>query len=434
MNATPAADAPHQRAPRVSSVDILRGIAILWVIAFHLSADVGNFDPIDSYYTDVSGAAGALDLPGFFGALWRLALRSGYQGVPLFFMASGFAMTYNSILRGSTVPSLLSGLPRRMKALLLPYWLSLALTTGVIALLALVRNAVDGGGFVSQFTDRTMFLGAPYPLGREDWIAGASVVARLFDSRWLFVPSPSLWFVIVFVQFYLAFPLLFPALRRLGAWPFLALTLVITLVAKAPITLSDRGYGLLFNWWIDSVYLPMNLFTFGLGMSLAWLYVYDRDALRRYTSKPLDWALLIYGGLMVHTGGALLQGRAGIVGVLSAPMVVLGLTIVVLPWIANADEARADSALRARLAAIGVMSYSLLIASDPFRFVLGTMYGLDAPTWAWAILWAVYLPLLLGLALVVERVTQAMVSFRVTRPRPPAHVAVAAGEQPRVVR
>jgi len=396
---------------RVPAIDILRGAAILWVIIFHLSVDVSGFDALDGYYSDVTDAAGALDLFGAAAALWRLLVRLGYQGVPLFMMASGFVMTYNAIHGRRRIASF-GYLGKRLKALLIPYWLAFSLTLGAIALLAVVRTAHDGSTFAYRFTDTTSVGESPYAIDLGTSLAGLSVIARGFRAQWLLAPSPSLWFVPIFVQFYLVFPLLFRAQERLGPWPFLGSMLGLTLIAKTPIVLSDRGFGLLFNWWIDVSYLPFNLFTFGLGMTLAWLFVHDRATLQRYTSGVFDTALLIYVGLVVQTAGALAQGRSGFVGIFSAPMIILGLTIIVLPWIANASEEPLRRRLFAILAMLGTMSYSILIASDPLRFVIGTMHSLHAPGIAWAAFILLYAPVLLGLAWLVELASRALVRER----------------------
>jgi hypothetical protein len=62
------------------------------------------------------------------------------------------------------------------------------------------------------------------------------------------------------------------------------------------------------------------------------------------------------------------------------------------------------------LVAAGTISYSLLIASDPLQYAVGTMYRLDAATWIWVIFWLLYTPVLFGLAWCIERMSRALVS------------------------
>lgn len=425
-----AAETQPAASGRLPALDVLRGIAIAWVIGFHLSVNVGGLDPIDDKYTAVTDAARDSDPGGIAVALWHLVLGLGYQGVPLFMMLSGFTLTYSIIRSGGRI-SLAAFYRRRLPALLIPYWLAFALTMTAIVLLAALRSALQDPGFATQLGELTRSGKASYPLDWSLVLAGAAFVPRGFREPWIFAPSPSLWFVFLLVQFYAVFPLLFRALERLGAWPFLALALVLTALSKIPIVVGDHGYGLLFNWWIDNQFLPFNLFTFALGMSAAWLFVHDRDALRRYTSGRSDSLLLIYGGLLLHTAGSLAQGRAGIIGLISGPMVVLGLTLIVMPWIANASETRPVSRPVILLVAAGAISYSLLIASDPLQYAVGTMYSLDAPTWVWVVYWLLYLPALLGLAWCVERASRLLVSAIAPKERrtegEAAPVAVRAG-------
>lgn len=411
---------------RLPSLDILRGVAIAWVIAFHLSTDVVGFDPLEDYYTDITDNLG--DIPALLAALWSLFLRLGYQGVPLFMMASGFAMTLTAIRAGgvSLAPaSLLTFWLRRLRTLMAPYWIGFALAVGAIALLAAVRMIDSGNSFSTEWRSGTKVGEAPYLIDGQLLLAGLTLLPRGWRIEWIFAPSPSLWFVLLFVQFYLAFPLLYRVLERIGAWPFVLGALVVTLLAKWPIVLSERGYGLLFHWWIDNNYLPFNLFTFALGMGLAWAYVHHRATMQSYTSGWFNAGLLIYAGLIVHTIGSLAQGRSGANGIVASPMIVLGLTMIVLPWLMNAPEGEPRHAAVAALAWLGTFSYPILIASDPLRFLIGTLHSLDAPVAVWAAFWVLYLPALLLLARGVDAIARRVPELR----RSSAPAAKAASSQ-----
>ena len=393
---------------RLFALDALRGAAILWVIAFHLSTDAVGFSPLDHYYSRVGDNLGNPLAAGR--AVWSLFLRLGYQGVPVFIMASGFAMTYTAAAVRSAPPPLPFWM-KRLRTLLVPYALAWALTVGVIALLAVIRS-IDGGSVGDQFWHGTRMGEAPYPVTGEQLLAGLTLIPRGWRAEWAFAPSPSLWFVLLFAQFYLAFPFLYRALERLGPWPFIAVCVVVTFATRAPLVLAERGYGLLFYWWIDNNYLPFNLFTFGLGMTLAWLYVHQRETVRSYTAGWLNASLLIYAGLIVQTVGSLAQGRSGAIGIIATPMIVLGLTMIVLPWLAGAPQAAPRSAVLAAVAWLGTISYSLLIASDPFRFVIGTLHSMDAPRAVWALFWLAYAPALLLIALGVDSLSKRLLALQ----------------------
>lgn len=401
---------------RLPALDILRGVAIAWVIGFHLSTDVVGFDPLEDYYTDITDNLG--DVPALLGALWSLLLRLGYQGVPLFMMASGFAMTLTAIRAGgvSIVPQgLVPFWLRRLRTLLVPYWIGFALTTTTIALLAAVRMIDSGDSFPTEWGTGTLMGETPYPIDWQLLVAGLTILPRGWDITWIFAPSPSLWFVLLFVQFYLAFPFLYRILERVGAWPYVLGALAITLLAKWPIVLSERGYGLLFHWWIDNNYLPFNLFTFALGMSLAWGYVHHREAMRSYTGGWFNTMLLIYAGLIIHTIGSLAQGRSGAIGIIATPMIVLGLTMLALPWLMNAPEGEPRKAPVVALVWLGTFSYPILIASDPLRFIIGTLHSLDAPAAVWAAFWVLYVPALLLLARGVDALARRAPSIAARR-------------------
>lgn len=351
-------------------------------------------------------------------AFWSLFLRLGYQGVPLFMMASGFAMTLTAI-RGRpgsagtslALPSLAAFWGRRLRTLMAPYWIGFALSVSAIALLAAIRMIDSGDSFATEWRTGTRMGESPYPIDGGLLLAGVTLLPRGWSIEWIFAPSPSLWFVLLFVQFYLAFPFLYRILERVGAWPFVLGALAVTLLAKWPIVLSERGYGLLFHWWIDNNYLPFNLFTFALGMGLAWAYVHHREAMRSYTGGWFNTILLVYAGIIVHTIGSLAQGRSGAIGIVAMPMIVLGLTMIVLPWLMNAPEGEPRHAAVAALAWLGTFSYPILIASDPFRFLIGTLHSFDAAVAVWVAFWVLYLPALLLLARGVDAIARRVPEF-----------------------
>jgi peptidoglycan/LPS O-acetylase OafA/YrhL len=400
-----------QRAARLPAIDILRGVAIIWVIAFHLSADIGGVEPLDSYYERIRDEALDLAFIELLRGLWDLVLRLGYQGVPLFMMASGFAITLSRAARAEPEATGTFWI-RRFRALLVPYWIAFGLTVSTIAALAAVRYADAGTSWWHEFRETTVAGEAPYYLDVDILIAGATVIPRAFAFEYVFAPSPSLWFVPLFIQFYLLFPLLAWALERGGPWLFAAAALLLTLLARTALMLVEDEHGLLIHWWVDATWLPFNLFTFALGMALAWVYIHRRDLLERYTGGALDGALVVYAGLVIHTLGSLAQGRAGLAGVVATPAIVLGLTLIALPFIVRAPAEQPRQRWLALVVAAGAMSYSLLIASDPFRFVIGTMHTLDAAVWAWTLFWLAYAPMLVGLALLVERASRALIRGR----------------------
>ena len=69
--------------------------------------------------------------------------------------------------------------------------------------------------------------------------ASIALVPRLVHTQCFFAPQLALWFVGLLAQYYLLFPLLFFAMKRIGVLPFLLITFAITVGS---------------NWWIVHEY------------------------------------------------------------------------------------------------------------------------------------------------------------------------------------
>ena len=90
--------APRARG-RITSIDILRGFAILWVLAYHLWTDLRypNVYPAQSdAFREVAHQLADADLPGAMAAATEAFLRVGYLGVPLFMLLSGYSLTLSA--------------------------------------------------------------------------------------------------------------------------------------------------------------------------------------------------------------------------------------------------------------------------------------------------------------------------------------------------
>lgn len=144
---------PDTRATgRIVSIDMLRGLAILWVIIFHLWIDINlvALPPADYYHIAWDRVAdGAWNSVGT--ALIDAIARIGFQGVPLFMMLSGLALYMSAARSGGTGP-VVPYYIARLRRLLVPYWAGFALCFAAVCGIALLRVWLDGGSFADQIT------------------------------------------------------------------------------------------------------------------------------------------------------------------------------------------------------------------------------------------------------------------------------------------
>lgn len=416
---------------RVASIDILRGIAIAWVLLFHLWGDLEFFPGVPRvYYEQLTWQFKQANGPwAILTAITDLVFRDGFQGVPLFMMISGVSLTIAAYRAGDGV-----NWPRffvaRFRKLLVPYWAGVALTYAVIAAIAWRQASLDGGTFSRHIGDGvTISLHSIVNVDRGIVFASITLLPRLLSADKFFAPQLALWFVGLLAQYYLLFPMLFFAMRRLGVLPFLLLAFATTVGANA---WAVHQYGALeLKFWLVTAWAPFRLFEFTAGMGIGWLLVApDGRQVLAFLRRPGVAIGLVVLGITVHTFGDLLIGRwsgeqlvARDNGLywqaLALPLTTLGLTLLALPLLTRRPS-RIDLILPVRaFASIGVMSYALLIVNDPMRLVASELRleAIPGVVW-WVFLIGVYVPVSLIIAWPLAHVLGLMPKHR-TQPTAP---------------
>ncbi len=404
----------QQSAPvhgRMPAIDILRGVAILWVVLFHLWGDLEFFPGVPrEYYEQLTWQVKHGNGPwAVFTSFTDLLLRDGFQGVPLFMMISGISLTIAAYRAGDGLRW-----PRfflaRFRKLLLPYWAGVAITYAVIVAIAWRQASVSGGLFSDHFGHGiTISLHTVLLIDSGVVWASIALVPRLFDDQWFFAPQLALWFVGLLAQYYLLFPLLFLMMRKIGVAPFLLLTFASTVMANWWIV---HQYGALeLKFFLVTGWAPFRLFEFTSGMAIGWLLIApDAHGWLARVRSPQAIAAALALGLLAHTAGDLWIGRwtadeltAGGGGIylqsLALPLVTLGLALLALPLLVK-PPSRVDASIPVRaLTTVGVMSYALLIVNDPMRLVASQLRleGVPSALW-WTFLVVVYVPVSVVLA------------------------------------
>ncbi len=260
-------------ARRVPSLDGIRGLAVLWVFAFHANALLAE---------GLQGPA----------AGWGQSLaEKGLLGVQLFFLLSGFLLVQPWIRAralGLPRPRLGHFYARRARRILPAYWLHLALLFGVV--LPLLQG---GYGVLHAAVGQANLV--LHPLLLQFAHPGTSTSLGV---------NMALWSLTIEAQFYLLLPLLAPLFTGRRVLIALPLTLGLSLTWKslAPGLLADwvilqvppsllvffdpiSGRPMPFppgalNLFIERQ-LPGELMAFGLGMAAAnLLWVLSPEATR----------------------------------------------------------------------------------------------------------------------------------------------------------
>jgi peptidoglycan/LPS O-acetylase OafA/YrhL len=352
---------------RNRALDGIRGLAILWVFAFHANALLVGWP------SDAS--------PG-----WGPSLaQKGLLGVQLFFVLSGFLLArpwMQAAEAGTPYPRIGRFFTRRARRILPTYWLHLALLFGLI--LPILR-----GSFVILGTD----------IGQTNlWLHIPLLHFLHPGSSSSLGLNMALWSLSIEAQFYLLLPLLAPL--------FVRNRVLIALPAALAVALLWKTYapGLLTEWLYLSVspsrlvffdpvsgragpfpvemmrfflerQLPGEIIAFALGMAAATLYSrLGSGGPTRHRLRSLDTAALAF--LVLATPALIHLSLAEILtGVgwrlLGMPLFLVGCTLLVLAAALRTpliDRIFASPVL----APIGIISYSLFLWHEPVLRVVST--------------------------------------------------------------
>lgn len=387
---------PAGDSGRLPSIDILRGIAIMWVVLFHIWGDIKFFPgaPKNYYQSLIDQARDGAGAWRVFTAFTDVIFRIGFEGVPLFMMISGLSLTVAAYRAGGSL-----NWPRffvqRFRKLLLPYWAGVAMTFGVIALIAWRQLQLEGGTFNDHFTGGvTISMLTPVTIDRGVVFASIALVPRLLDDRWFFAPQLALWFVGLLAQYYLLFPLLFIIMKRIGVIAFLLLTFAIT--AGSNWWALDQYAILELRFRLVTGWAPFRLIEFTAGMAMGWLLVAPEA--ERWLRLARRWFVVVpvlVLGLVAHTAGDLMIGNwsLGSWQALALPLATAGLALLALPLVVKRPGRLTLSVPARAIATVGVMSYGILIMSDAMRLVASQIRVEQPPdaVW-WTFLVAVYVP------------------------------------------
>jgi peptidoglycan/LPS O-acetylase OafA/YrhL len=271
---------------RLAGLDLLRALAIVWVMCFH-SFLVGGLNEHFAWLQ-----------------------RFGWMGVDLFFVLSGFligSQVLSPLARGEPF-SFRDFYVRRALRILPAFWVVLAL-----------------------YLSFTWFREAP---GLESWWKFATFTLNLLIDYNRNQAFSHAWSLCIEEHFYLLFPLLaWLLVRRLSARSFAILLLICVstgIALRTAIWLHDDAIAPNRNWFIEDIYFPTWNRLDGLlaGVALAALKTFRRsvwDGLARHSNS-----ILVAGLALVAWSFWLFAVRTGLLAnSLGWPVLSLGFALLV---------------------------------------------------------------------------------------------------------
>lgn len=322
----PAADIQVGTGPHQPALDGIRGIAILMVILFH-AGHFGNFRPVTR-----------------LGMYANMLISSGWIGVDLFFVLSGFLIT-GILLRSRQRPGYFRNFYARRALRIFPLYYAAILAFVVV---------MPSIKFAGPIPNKVILLTASYTVN----------LAIAFHG-WTAIPPEMqhFWTLAIEEQFYLMWPLLVYLLTRKRM-----VLLCAAIMAIAP----------LLRWWFESQQNLTAMFTFTL-CRIDTLALGGLVALltQRKAAPPVHkWILwstgaVAAGGLLTEfIGSGGLHFGSPVMAIIGFSLVawLSGLLIVGVTWFPGGKWARIYSSPPLRL--LGKYSYGLYICHQPVMLAL----------------------------------------------------------------
>jgi peptidoglycan/LPS O-acetylase OafA/YrhL len=359
-----ATESVRAEVGHLAPMDGMRGIAVLWVVFFHIIVLRGKLD--DPW---VAIFASIRPIAALFGA--------GYLGVDLFFLISGFLLTlpwFVHARKGLPAPSAREFYARRFWRIAPAYYAQLVLL--FLLVVPLLRGATywrsDLYVYIYNAIAHATFLHNTTPLS-----SGSMGV------------NGALWTLGVEAQYYLLVPLLAPIFVRA---PRAALAVALCLAALwrmqthyglDGIVAVEMALGRPWSWPESVVrylllhQLPSYLGHFALGIVLgrAWLAWREREH-RAIERAALDAAVVFSLGVLywvIAIDGAILGEHTWI-------LPTLALAALLFRAATSASPLARNLLGRGALAFAGRVSYSAYLYHLPL-LILWNLYGAFIPAW-----------------------------------------------------
>jgi len=364
---------------RLLWIDISKGLAILFVAYFHFFTTYFEHGVVPAFDWSSFGA-GTLSI---LRIVWLKVSGLGFHAVGVFIILSGWTLMQSTQRRAESGKlKWLAWYRARFLRLYPMYWVA-----------------------------HLVYLLSPFVARLEpvdDRIILSLLGLRFINIQMNFMYlNAAWWYFSMLIQFYLIFPLLFVAARRIGPWWFLLIACTAGFFARYFLLVVCHANGL----WVLGGFAICRLPEFALGISLAiwhtrstaraeWFLLRGAGLVLGFILYPA--ALQLYHGLYAYifvdfaTGTCCMLeivGIAGIILLLKEPGKLFGL--------------------------VGLYSYGLYLIHQPYVIWLGLRIR-EVPIWMFLL---ICIPTLAGLStwgILLEKATDALVE-KFGSLRKPAH-------------
>jgi peptidoglycan/LPS O-acetylase OafA/YrhL len=364
---------------RLLWIDISKGLAILVVAYFHFFRtyfQYGVLPPAD--WSKL--AASALTI---LRLVWFKISGLGFHAVGVFIILSGWTLMQSTMRRAeSRAVAWGAWYHARFLRLYPMYWVA-----------------------------HLVYLLSPFVARLEpvdDRIILSLLGLRFIDIQMNFMYlNAAWWYFSMLIQFYLIFPLLFLAARRLGSWWFLIIACVVGFFARYLLLVVWPQNGL----WVLGGFAICRLPEFALGISLAIWHI--------QSTARMEWFLLRGAGLVLGLilYPAALQLYDGLYEYIFVDFATGTCCMLEIVGIAGLISLSGGPAKLFGL--VGLYSYGLYLIHQPYVIWLGLRIR-EVPIWMFLLICIPTLVVLSAWGMLLERTTNSLVN-KLASLRKPAH-------------
>lgn len=333
---------PTPIGARLTWLDSMKGISILWIAFFHFFGTYDNErspSALGSHYFSLflqqCAPSSTWETIGCVAKGFYVAIASvGFHAVAVFLILSGFGLTYSLARIGEPEGGWLGWYRGRLLRLFPMYWLA---------------------HFVYLLSP---FVSRPEPIDYRFFLSLLGDRVWPVDTIFYYI-NPAWWYFGLLVELYLVFPFLFRLLQKLGPVWFLVFCGAMTLLSRYVLLMVIGAHG----YYVQGAFFGSRLWEFAAGMVLGWFY-------RRNQADAQEWLFTgrtFLAGVVIYSLG-LYSYNSMLTYTLTDALIGTGLFIILAHMSIWADLLPRFGNM---LAYVGAFSYGLYLLHQPYVIYFG---------------------------------------------------------------